>query len=317
VTESRPKVHSAWLGNRAIMVAGDLNGVDSRAVEAIVDVEGRDVRLDADAIPYGQNGRAGLLVVGHLPDGESCGGQATTVTVRSGDESLSVDTPEFVSGAPALRALMRNELSGLETDQRENVLDFILSATAGDLRGPGALSLARRLGRVREALREQLPRAALSQDQPYAVHIDSIYAVDHQSFWVKGWVHDEDDMIRSLVAVSPEGARADLLDGAYRHSRLDIEELYEGRSDVATQRHGLIKFLELDSSSRLPHGWIVELRTSTGVALEVEVPPVERSVESVRAHLLGDLTAERPGEDKLVREHVHPAVTRIQARRTR
>ena len=137
---------------------------------------------------------------------------------------------------------MRNELSGLQSDEREQALEFILSATAVDLRGPGALSLARRLGRVREALREQLPRSVLTNEQPYAVHIDSIYAVDHQSFWVKGWVHDEDRMLESLVAVSPEGGRADLLDGAYRHSRLDIEELYAPASDIANERHGLIKF---------------------------------------------------------------------------
>ena len=34
----------------------------------------------------------------------------------------------------------------------------------------------------------------------------------------------------------------------------------------------------------------------------------------MRAHLLTDMTAERPGEDELVREHVHPALTRIQDR---
>ena len=162
-----------------------------------------------------------------------------------------------------------------------------------------------------EALREHLPRAVLSHDEPYAVHIDAIYAIDHESFWVKGWVHDEDRMLTSLVAVSPEGVRTDLLAGAFRHSRVDIEELYP---DVANERHGMISLLSLDSPSLLPHGWVVELRAATGVALEVEMPAVERTVETVRSHLLGDMTAERPGEDELVRRHIHPALTRIQSR---
>ena len=51
-------------------------------------------------MPYGQNGDGGLLLIGHLPADESCGGQAATVIVETGDERLSSDTPEFVSGAP-------------------------------------------------------------------------------------------------------------------------------------------------------------------------------------------------------------------------
>jgi GT2 family glycosyltransferase len=58
----------------------------------------------------------------------------------------------------------------------------------------------------------------------------------------------------------------------------------------------------------------VELRTSSGVVLEVEAPAVERRAERVRAHLLHDMAAERPGSDELVAAHIHPALQHVQAR---
>ena len=146
------------------------------------------------------------------------------------------------------------------------------------------------------------------------MHVDEIFAIDHDSFWVKGWVHDEDGTLESLVAVAPEGQRASLLEGAYRHMRVDIQELYAGKSDLLNERQGLIKFLPLETPSRMPNGWIVELQTSTGSALEVDVPEVERELNAVRSRVLGDMTAERPGEDELVRDQVYPAITRIQRR---
>jgi GT2 family glycosyltransferase len=167
---------------------------------------------------------------------------------------------------------------------------------------------------VRDALREQLPRTVLNVQEPYAVHVDTLYAIDRDAFWVKGWVHDEDDQLASLTAVSPEGARTDLLTGAFRFMREDIAELYTVAGDTSSERHGLIKFLQMESPSRLPEGWVVEMRMATGAAFETEAPEVEREIDAVRSHVLGDMTAERPGEEQLVRDHVHPALERIQRR---
>ncbi len=260
------------------------------------------VTLDADT-------RRGVAV-GHLPPGASGGGKAATVTVGS----LSTEVAELELGEPALQALIRNELSGLDAEQRTLVLEFIISSVAGDLRGPGAMTLAGRLGRVREGLREQLPRVVAADDDPYAVDVEAIYALGPDSFWIRGWVHDADHTLESLVAVSPEGARGDLLGGAYRHQRLDIQERYSAFGDGAGERHGFMTLLSLEAPSLLANGWVVELRTSSGVVLEVAAPAVERRIERVRAHLLHDMAAERPGDDELVAGHVHPALQRVQAR---
>jgi len=312
VTETA--AHSAWLGSRVIMLAGNLDGLEGERIEAAVDRGDGLVPLETRSLSYGENGRDQRLVIGELPADEPVSGQRTRLALESGDRTLTVETPAFDIGARPLRTLLRTELASLPPEQREEVLAFILSSSTRDLRGKGALAFARRLARVRDALREQLPRVTLSEEEPHAVHVDEIFAIDHDSFWVKGWVHDEDGTLESLVAVSPEGQRANLLEGAFRHMRVDIQELYAGKSDLLNERHGLIKFLALETPSRMPNGWIVELQTSTGLALEVGVPEVERDLNAVRSRVLGDMTAERPGEDELVRDQVYPAITRIQRR---
>ena len=297
-----PGLHAVWLTNDVILVAGSAGRGAGMTVAANA--------VDAAAMSYDRDGETGGVLVGHLPPGASSGGGAANVTVGA----LSAQAPELELGEPALQGLIRNELAALEAAERERILEFILTSVAGDLRSPGAMALAGRLARVRDGLREQLPRAVATDDDPYAVEVEAIYALDHESFWIRGWVHDADRTLESLVAVSPEGARADLLNGAYRHERLDIQERYAAFSDGAEARHGLMTVLSLAAPSHLANGWIVELRTSSGVVLEVEVPAVERRIERVRAHLLHDMRAERPGSDELVSGHLHPALQRIQAR---
>jgi GT2 family glycosyltransferase len=253
-------------------------------------------------------------VIGQLPESEAIRGRASRMVIRSRDASFAIDMPDIDISARPLRTLMRNELAGLTPEDREEILRFVLARASRDLDRPGALAYARRLMRVREALREQLPRAVLNVEEPYAVHVDALYAIDHDAFWVKGWVHDEDEQLASLTAVSPEGARTDLLSDAYRFMREDIAELYTAAGDMSSERHGLIKFLSLESPSRLPDGWVVELRMATGAAFETEAPEVEREIDAVRSRVLGDMIAERPGEDQLVRDHVHPALVRIERR---
>jgi len=307
----RPGARAAWLGSRAIVMTAPLDGNGADA-EASLSLAGVDAELETAATPYGENGTGGLLVVARVPAGMDGLGEEAKVTVRSGSEHASARAPEVALGVAGLRGLLRNELGALDADERRRVIEFVLSATADGLRGPGALNLARGLGDIREALREQLPRTGISYDEPQAVQIDGIFAVDENSFWVRGWVHDADGTLHSLVAVSPEGERVDLLDGAYRHARLETQEMYAAAGHSGTARHGFMKLLSLAAPSHLAEGWVAELRTTDGVALEAAMPAVERRAERVRAHLLNDLTAERPGEDELVREHVHPAIVRIQ-----
>ena len=306
---SEAALHAAWLGNDTIVLAGELDG---EPAEAKASLEGREVGLELAAHPYGDDARPRRLVVGRLPRGEQAAGRAVTVTVRDGTRVISAQAPEHTPGAAALRALLRDELTALDAGQRAELLDFLLRSTVDELREPGGLALAEALRRVREALREPLPR--VTDERHCAAQVESIYAIDHDSFWLKGWAHDEDGALDSLVAVSPEGARGDVLDGAYRHARIDIEESLGTGDRVAKERHGFVKLLRMSSTSRLPDGWVMELHTTGGAGFEVEMPDVERSIETIRRRVLADMALERPGEDTLLREHVHPAVETIQRR---
>ena len=316
MTRSRAHAHAAWLGNRAILLALPLEGAEAGVedMEAALALREGETPLETTAMPYGRNGAGGVLVVGRVPAG-GAGAQDETVevTVRAGDEHLTTRAPDLALGDAGLRTLLRNELGALDPEERGRIVEFVLGAAADGLSDPGALNLARQLGAIREALREQLPRKELSYDDPHAIQVDAIFAIEPDLFWVRGWVHDADRTLESVVAVTPEGARVDLLDDAYRYARLETQEMYAAAAtDAGDERHGFMSLLSLDSPSRLPEGWIAELRTTDGAALEVEMPPVERRTERVRSHLLGEKAAERPGEDELVREHIHPAVTRIQ-----
>jgi GT2 family glycosyltransferase len=293
-------LHAVWLNDRAMLLAGALT--DGARVTA------DNIPLETAVMSYARDGVAGAVGVGHLPPGATGGDRADVIAGRR-----PASAPDLALGDVALQTLVRSELSGLDADQRTRVLEFILAAVAPGLRGPGAISLAARLASLRDALREQLPRTVATDDDPYAVEVEAVYALDHEAFWVRGWLHDADATVESLVAVSPEGARADLLTNAYRYERLDIQERYAAFGGQAGARHGFMTVLSMPVPSHLTHGWIVELRTSGGVALEIEAPTVERRMERTRAHLLHDMAAERPGSDELVAGHVHPALQRIQA----
>jgi GT2 family glycosyltransferase len=288
-------LHAVWLGPRTVLLAGDV------AEEPRMSLG--DVAFETTTMPYA----GGVLAVGRLPAGAHGGGAAE---ISVGARVAAV--PEIGLGDIALQTLLRDELAGLDADERARLLEFILAAVAGELRGPGAITFAERLARIRDGLREQLPRTAVSDTDPYAVEAEAVYALDDDSFWVRGWLYDADHTVESLVAVSPEGARADLLAGAYRYERLDIQERFAAFGSPTDERHGFMTLLTLPAPSHLADGWIVELRTSSGVAFEVELPPVERRPERTRAHLLHDMGAERPGSDELVRGHLHPALQRIQ-----
>src|SRR5258706_15940146 len=66
--------------------------------------------------------------------------------------------------------------------------------------------------------------------------------------------------------------------------------------------------------STAPAGWVVEMRNSAGSAVEASGPVAIASRDEVRNRLLGDIGLESPGEEALTRDHLHPAIQRLQER---
>jgi len=207
-----------------------------------------------------------------------------------------------------LKEIVREELAALDAETRRRVQARLLEQT-------GAAGLSRELSgalhRMREVLRERLPRCAVDARQPVGLSVEQILAVDDASFWINGWVQDRAG--GAVDVVSPEGARATITDAAVRYERPDVVQFYSALAGDRTRDHGFTCFFTLTAPSMLPRGWIAELRTDAEMGVEVECPPVVDDPLSVRHAIFGELSREPLG-GRLCRDHARHALTRLQQR---
>jgi GT2 family glycosyltransferase len=192
-------------------------------------------------------------------------------------------------------------------------MDFLAAALTEHGDTVNGLRLSKNLGTVRQLLREQLSSCIIAPDNPQGLSIDAILAIDETSFYIKGWMRDEESEITNLTAVSPEGSRVELLEGIFRYPRPDVEQFYGlNTEEQLLRKTGFISYLEVEEPSRLPLGWVVEMRNAAGVAVEAAAPKVVRDTINVRNTVLGDLVYERLPNDHFLANHVFPAVSRLQ-----
>jgi O-antigen biosynthesis protein len=210
-----------------------------------------------------------------------------------------------------LKDLVREELAPLDAPTRASVMETIAEAAAGHGRSSPELSGA--LHSVREVLRERLPRAAVDERQPAGLSVEQILAIDDRSFWISGWVHD-DDGLGTVTLVSPESARVDILETAFRYPRADVVQFYSALGPDRAGEHGFTAFFTLPSPSLLPRGWIAELRTSNGTHLEVQCPTVIEDPQAARSTILGELSSRGAIGGELAAGHGSHALTRLQRR---
>jgi O-antigen biosynthesis protein len=311
---------AAWLNATLLLLVGrfDAGAHDLRVSTA---VGGRSLALDASNFAYvrpGDRKRSGRrrLLVARLPvDEAGNGGPASAnVVVQVGRVKLQLGPAELSTLTSNIEPLIESDLAELDAKTRAALLDFVLETVAPDLDGPDGYTLGMNLHRLREAMRETQPIRTITGEEPLSVNVDRIMAVDDKSFWVRGWVRDQQATATQVTAISPEGLKASLLEGAFRHPRPDVEELYGGSGMEAAERHGLINYIQLPFTTRLATGWIAELRTVSGGVLEVEIPPVVRDFASVRETILKDTREEAPRSYELTEKHAHPALAQLQGR---
>jgi GT2 family glycosyltransferase len=208
-----------------------------------------------------------------------------------------------------LKTLVRDELAPLDAAAREEILDSISAVT--ELDGETSYELSSSLYSIREVLRERLPRCDLSEENPVGLAVDEILAIDERTFWVKGWMHDEDGR-GAVTVVSPEGVRVSLAEVAYRYERPDVVQFYAGLGLGRTREHGFVACIELPGPSLLADGWLAELETSDGEQLEVACPSVNRDPQAVRTLILAELGAQTSLGGRLTVDHGRPALTKLQ-----
>jgi O-antigen biosynthesis protein len=219
-------------------------------------------------------------------------------------ESKVADEPEG-----NLKGLLRDELAALDAERR-NEISAELAASPLVAEHP-SLELSGSLYGIREALRERLPACAVDARQPVGLAVEQILAIDERSFWITGWMHDEDGE-GEVTVVSPEGARIEVTKTAFRFERPDVVQFYSAQRGNATRNHGFTAFFELAAPSLLTDGWIAELWTSEGAAVEIRCPSLVLDPLAVRATILGELGNRGPVGGTLAAEHGRHALSRLQ-----
>jgi GT2 family glycosyltransferase len=339
---SQPELtYACWLSPDVLVIILDVASPQADEVEAYVERGGARTSLPVAVLAYGSfraepGRRTRLLLVLRLPD-DCTAGDASALVLRLAGQELHTGQAELRAASVTLKSLLRREFAPLSAQQRAGVLDCLLvgagpgmqeaSVRAGDHSVRPAVEsqvravhrpvqLATSLNSARQALRERMPAGVISVAVPQGLSIDAVYVVDECSFYAQGWLRDEQAPAVRLTAVSPEGCRTELLPGLYRFRRHDVEQFYgDSPDEVGIREFGWIAYFHMPVASFLNSGWVFEMSNAAGVELEVQAPAVVRDASTVRERILHDLTRERLPADRLRRDHISPALTRLEERR--
>jgi GT2 family glycosyltransferase len=313
--------YASWLSGDLMLMAGWFPIPEGETPEMYLASEDKTIPLRARSMSFRRpdlsegGSRLGKLVTVRLPKTEDEDGTLGTVMVRADEGAFAVLGPQDLGQALTdLQVLIRGGLAWWDQKTRTRVMQFLASAGI-DHEGADDIRLSRSLYAARRVLRAPLAHAAISRTEPQGLHVDTFMAVDEKSFYVKGWMRDEEAEITRLTAVSPEGAETEILEGAFRYPRPDVEQFYSTSASLQpVDEVGFISYFETEIASRLPDGWVFEMRNASDTAVEVNAPSAVRDDLAVRESILRDLIHERPPEQDLTSRHAYPAVEALQER---
>jgi GT2 family glycosyltransferase len=200
-------------------------------------------------------------------------------------------------------------LAGRAATERHLVLQAVLDSV-GDIVDPVVgRDLAVTLGRLRDILRERLPRCTISKDGLHGLHVDAFVAMGNGSYYLRGWSHTVARRTARLTLVSPEGHRAELADVAAPIPRPDVADFFGLCGDTEIS-FGWAAMIDLPDVLRpAATGWLVELEDETGHGVEAPCPSAIDQRDAILDTLLGDLTVPRPQSERLRADHLRPAVS--------
>jgi GT2 family glycosyltransferase len=302
----------AWLADDVAIVVGDFSSEDRLGGEALLNGEPVSARLLVYEAP---NGATNLLTL-HLPRRWGRDEPFGPLSLKVSGRKISVEPPELRDVTVELQSLVRSALAPLPAHTRTKIVEF-LSATTTQPPSAPSTTLTRGLVTINEALRERLAPSVVNRDEAIGCAVECVLAVDGCRFFMQGWFRDALAPVTSLRAVSPEGYSIELLDKIYRFQRPDLETLYGAPSGDPSAGTGFACCFDLPMQSVASGGWIIELRDAAGNAVEAAAPLVVASPGEVCNMLLGDVMLERLGEVTLTRDHIYPAISRLQERNSR
>jgi GT2 family glycosyltransferase len=297
----------AWLAPGLALLVGEFDGEIASISDPELDsepVEARSFRC------VGPNGVVQLLTL-YAPGRVWPSDRLGRLTYSSPSREVLFEPADIGDTTVDLQTLIRTTLAPLPSVTRAEVLEF-LAATPAFHPSAAGITLTKTLVVIREALRERLRPCVISRDEAIGLAIECVLAVDERRFFAQGWFRDAEATVTSLRAVSPEGSSIELLDRIYRFPRPDLESLYGVLPGDPRAGTGFACCFDLIAPSTASGGWILELRNSAGSAVEAVAPPAIVYRDEVRNRLLGDIELEHPGDEALTRDHIFPAISRLQ-----
>ncbi len=299
----------SWLGTDVLLAVADLDRDGEPEVALKVDGEPAEVESRCLILPLEEGGdTAAKVLTIWLP--VPVQGRTVEVSLRDGATEIDLGPAPALAVGVDLRTTIREKLASREAEARTMLLEFFAATLAAHERTLDPLGLAKSLFALREALRDPYPRAELRPEDSQGLHVGAVAMVDERTFFARGWARDDQAPIIRLDAISPEGARAPVLERLFRVPRPDLDELLRGASRPVA-KPGFVAFFELPFPSRLAEGWVFELENSAGVGIEAGCPAATLDPLAVRDTILGELVRERRVDTPLM-EQLVPAVVRLQ-----
>jgi hypothetical protein len=295
---SAPSAVACRLSDRIVLLMVRLGEPhEGELGRVVLDDDDQTIELDGRWLDCSTT-KPGLLMMGTglLPAGITLG-ELRRLGLPGADVELPLsddtDAPEHFVRAAGLRKL------GAPARAR---IQAFLAATPGE-HGIGlGTELAGNLAALRAEVRRGLPSSTGETRAPAAT-LDSITAIDAYGFWLTGSLDAALAAGVRLAAVSPEGWRVEIEDGA-----VTFEANADDQPEIAYQA-----YIELEHPSRHRHGWVMEFRTPDGRALEHATPePRVTNVEWVWDRVLAQLSA-HAGEESVSARQIAPALRRLRA----
>ena len=302
----------AWLASDVLLAVVDFESSDGTDASVSATLDGSPIPAEARSewLPQSADERLRRALFAVRIGVPGLDSRPIELTFGSGPSTVVLGPAPASTLGVDLRTVMREHLAGLDAEVRARIIEFLLASSDVLDSGVDGGRLSESLALARDALRDPHPRIDVESEAPRSLRIDDMVRIDERSFFVHGWVREEQAPIVRLTAVTPEGARAEMLERMAEVRRPDVDELFP--SDGA-KTVGFVSSLALDAPSRVGQGWIFELENAAGSAVEIEAPPPIEDPLSARAAIVSTLERERSPASR-VTDLVLPAVMRLQER---
>jgi hypothetical protein len=264
-TSTERSVLASWLSPELLVVLVSADAPDdARRVPVLAEHDGQVAKARARWLPFAPGDDTDdptwLLTV--MPTRTDTRNIGRLLMGPDGRHALTAVPVESVLCEPAEFARHIRAQAGVPTRGR---VQAFLACAPRDYRISLGTALASSLAAIRSELRETVPDRATTPDALTGA-LETVTALDSQSFLLTGWLRRPDAHDVSLVAFSPEGSRSEISPAALALSRGSDRD----GDSLSVRFHALVK---LDSPSSHPTGWVLQLWSSSGVAeLDAESP---------------------------------------------